>query len=246
MIALLVTAALADSGPFDQNHTQLATFLSGAVTEKGVDYAVLATRRPALDGYLAQVKAADPTSWTDAQKLALYVNAYNAYTLATILDSGPPASIQDLDAGKVWDTRRFTVAGQELTLNQIEHEHARKLADGRVHSVLNCASKGCPPLPPTPLTATNQATQLDEGVKRWARTNAFTLTGTDLKLSMVFDWYGDDFTKENHGDLAKVDGEAENAVWFLSRFTDDATKQKLLSGTLTVGWQPYDWTLNRK
>lgn len=246
MILLSAVAALAAPGAFDHSHPQLAAFLQGAVSETGVDYGLLATRRPTLDAWLAEVKTADPTGWTDAQKLAFYVDAYNAYTLATVLDAGPPASIRDLDGGKVWDTRRFGVAGESLTLNEIENGRVRKLGDGRVHGVLNCASKGCPPLPPTPLVAANQEAQLDEGVRRWVRTNAYVLEGTSLKLSMVFDWYGEDFARENHGDLANVDGEAENALWFLSRFADPATKQKLLSGTLSVGWQTYDWALNRR
>jgi hypothetical protein len=176
----------------------------------------------------------------------LYVNAYNAYTLATMLDGGPPASIRDLDGGKVWDTRKFVVAGESLTLNQIENDRVRKLGDGRIHAAVNCASKGCPPLPPKPLTATDQGAQLDEDARRWTRTNAFAISGSTVKLSMVFDWYGDDFTRENQGDIAGVDGEAENALWFLSKHADPATKQKLLSGTLTAGWQEYDWALNKK
>ena len=243
---VFVAAAWADSGPFDHQHAGLATFLKGAVSETGVDYAALKGRRGTLDAYLAQVKAADPSGFTPAQKLAFYVNAYNGYTLATVLDAGPPASIRDLDGGKVWDTRRFVVGGRELTLNQIENDEVRKLGDGRVHAVLNCASKGCPPLAPAPLTATGTEAQLDEAARRWARTNAWTLTGSELSLSMVFDWYGDDYAEENRGDLAKVEGEAENALWFLSRFVDEATKAKLLSGTLTVGFAPYDWSLNRK
>jgi hypothetical protein len=244
LLAVLHSPALA--APFDHAHPLLATFLNGAVSDTGVDYGALASRRATLDAYLAEVKTADPTGWSNEQKLAFYVDAYNAYTLATVLDAGPPASIRDLDGGKVWDTRKFAVGGQSLTLNEIEHGHVRKLGDGRVHAVLNCASRGCPPLPPTPLVPTAQGAQLDEGARRWARTNAFSLDGTKIALSMVFDWYGDDFTKESKGDLPNVDGRAENALWFLSRFVDPATKQKLLSGTLDVGWQNYDWALNRK
>lgn len=238
--------ARADGGAFDQSHAQLAAFLRGAVTDTGVDYGLLASRRGVLATYLSQVAAADTTAWSNAQKLALYVNAYNAYTLATMLDNGPPSSIQNLDGGKVWDVRTFAVAGQQMTLNDLENGHARKLADGRIHAALNCASKGCPPLAPTPLTATNQGAQLDEDARRWVRTNAFRLTGATIELSMIFDWYGGDFAAQNQGDIAGADGEGENALWFLSKYADDATKQKLTSGALTVAWQTYDWSVNKK
>ncbi len=230
--------------PFDHTHADLAPVLQGAVSERGVDYGLLATRRAALDAYLDRVGQADTAGWTDAQKLALYVNAYNAHTLALMLDAGPPASIMELDGGKVWDTRRFLVAGERLTLNELENARARKLADGRVHAVLNCASKGCPPLPPRPLAADGLEAQLDTAARRWASTNAFVVAEGRLQLSKVFDWYGEDFAKEVRGDLPNLEGDAEAAAWFLSRFVDEPTKAALTSGRLTATWAEYDWSLN--
>lgn len=246
LLAALTGFAFADGGTFDHTHAELAAFLSGAVSDAGVDYASLASRRARLDAYLTQVKTADLAGWSNAQKLALYVNAYNAYTLQTMLDNGPPKSIQDLDGGKVWDVRKFQVANSELTLNQMEHEHARKLADGRIHAAVNCAAKGCPPLPPKPLTADGQGAQLDEDARRWARVNGFRMEGDTVYVSMLFDWYADDFVKENQGDIPNVDGKGENALWFLSKFVDDATKAKFQSGSVTVAWNTYDWSLNKR
>ncbi|MBX2797841.1 MAG: DUF547 domain-containing protein [Myxococcales bacterium] len=244
-LALVAAHADDDSG-FDHSHARLATFLSGAVSAKGVDYGTLASRRSTLDAYVTQIREARTDGWSNAQKLALWVNAYNAYTLQLMLDNGPPSSIMNLDGGKVWDTRRFQVAGASVTLNDLEHQRARKIADGRVHAVVNCASKGCPPLPPSPLTPQGQSGQMDRATRTWAATNAFTLQGDTILLSKIFDWYGDDFTKENKGDIAGVEGKAENALWFLSRFVDAPTKSKLLSGTLSVDWQDYDWALNAR
>lgn len=244
---LAAPQALADDdGAFDHRHARLTAFLRGAVDAGGVDYGLLASRRDQLDAYLSRIQAADASGFSRSQRLALYVNAYNAYTLQLMLDSGPPRSIQELDGGKVWDTRTFLVAGQRLTLNQMEHEHARKLADGRVHAVVNCASRGCPPLPPVALTATGQPEQLDEAARTWASSNAFTLSGDTIALSKIFDWYGADFAAARQGDLAGVDGHAEAALWFLSSFVDEATKDKLLSGSLTARWQDYDWSINKR
>lgn len=243
---LFATLALSSALAFDHAHADLKTFLAGAVSPQGVDYGALAGRRDVLARYIEGVKTADVGGWSRAQKLSLYVNAYNAYTLQVMLDNGPPASIRDLDGGKVWTTRRFVVAGESLTLNDLEHERARPLSDGRVHAVVNCASKGCPPLPATPLTPDGQSAQLDRATRTWAATNAFTLSGTRIGLSSIFDWYAEDFTSANQGDLAGVDGKHENALWFLSRYVDDATRETLLSGTLTATWQPYDWSINRR
>lgn len=247
MLLLWISSALADGGSFDHAHARFAVVLKGAVSDAGVDYGLIATRRAALDEYLAMLADADLSSFTGPQKVAFWVNAYNALTIDLILDSGRPRSIQDLDGGKVWTTRQFQVAGERLTLDQIENQKARPLAgDGRVHSVLNCASKGCPPLPFTPLQGSTLQSQLDEGARRWARTNAFRIQGTNVALSNVFDWYGDDFARERKGDLPNVDGDAEAALWFLARFVDEPTKSLLTSGTLSATWAPYDWSLNQK
>ena len=180
------------------------------------------------------------------QQLALYVNAYNAHTLATVLDAMPLKSIMDLDGGKVWDTRTFPVGGRSLTLNQIEHEHIRKLGDGRIHAVVSCASRGCPALPPDPLRAQTCEAQLTSAARSWAGTNAFRVDGGTVYLSSIFDWYGEDLAPYAKGDLAKVDGKAEAALWFLSTVVGEKERVRLLSGELDAAWASYDWTLNRR
>lgn len=246
-IATAISGEPLEAGAFDHSHGTFATFLDGAVSASGVDYATLKGRSATLDAYLAEIAAVDASGFDSSQKLALYVNAYNANTLRTMLDTGPPASIRDLDGGKVWDARTFKVAGRDLTLNQMEHDNARKLADGRVHAAVNCASKGCPPLPPKPMKGSGVNAQLDAAANTWARTNAFVLDGNTIKLSKIFDWYADDFAKvPAERDLPNVEGKEEQALWFLAAHVDDATKARLLSGELTATWNDYDWSLNRR
>lgn len=233
--------------PFDHDHQVFADFLAGAVDARGVDYDLLAKRKDRLDTYLVQVAEAATGGMTDAQKLALYVNAYNAYTLKVVLEAGPPASIRDLDEGKVWDSRRFVVAGSELTLNEMEHGHARKLADGRVHAVVNCASRGCPPLPPQPLRPGSVDAQLTEAARRWVATNAVSVEADTVGFNKIFEWYADDFTSFHGGDLPGVDGPLENAAWFvLAHGAPEATAAGLRAGTWTATWAEYDWSLNRQ
>ncbi len=243
---ILLTTLAASAAAFDHDHAGLTRFLAGAVDPAGVDYGKLALRRDQLERYLESVATVDASGFTKPQRLALLVNAYNAYTLQLMLDEGPPESITDLDGGKVWDTRKFVVAGESLTLNEIEHGRARKLADGRIHAVVNCASKGCPPLPPRALSADGVDAQLDAATRVWTATNAYSWSGDTVRLSKIFDWYGEDFANEDRGDLPRLDGKQEDAVWFLSRYVDPSTKDRLLSGTIQADWQDYDWSLNRR
>ncbi len=238
----ILTSALA----FDHSHADLGAFLDGAVGAATVDYGALAKRSGKLDGYLKSIAEADDSKFSDAEKLALNVNAYNAYTLRTVLDALPLDSIMELDGGKVWDKRKFEVAGSDLTLNQMEHERVRKLADGRVHAVLNCAAKGCPPLREAPFLPIETEKQLNAAAAGWAATNAYRIEGSTIGLSQLFDWYADDFKSANKGDIPGLEGKAENAVWFLIPHLPDADAERLKKGDLSVVWVEYDWALNRK
>jgi hypothetical protein len=230
-------AAFAGDG-FDHEYAAFASFLSGAVSDSGVAYDTLAGRRELLDQHLSAIAAADVDSFSRAQKLAFYVNAYNGYTLKLILDERPK-SIRDLDGGDVWKVRKWAVAGGMLTLDQMEHTHARQLADGRVHAVVNCASKGCPPLPPKPLRASGLESQLDQAARRWVRTNAFVQDGGTVRLNKIFDWYATDFTKWATEDLAAADDKQDAAIGFLRAYGGEVAAE-------AVAWNPYDWSLNQR
>ena len=141
--------------------------LSTHVSLAGVDYQAIGPT--GLDPYLAQLAGADLSSASKAEKMAFWINAYNALTVDLISENQEISSIRDLDRGKVWDARKFTVAGQQLSLNDIEHGTLRPMGDARVHAALNCASKGCPPLPlkPHPHSNTSHCTspsRQDRGV----------------------------------------------------------------------------------
>ena len=229
---LFLPTAIAGAG-FDHTHATFDQVLSGAVKGVEVDYTDLGTRRELLDTYVRSLAEAPVATFSRDEALAFWINAYNALTLDLILDEGTPASIMDLDGGKVWDTRSFRVGGADLTLNQVEHERVRKLGDGRIHAAVNCASRGCPPLPPEPIRALTVDAQLTEAAGRWARTNAYSTPTGCVQLSKVFEWYASDF---GSGDAK------QNAVRFLVRYAP-ATRQAQLEGPVCE-WQPYDWALN--
>lgn len=250
MLAVWVVAsALADEPGFDGSFTRYLQVIAGAVDDRGqVDYATIGARRRELDAFLRDVAAAPVGSMSKAEKTAFWVNAYNALTLAVILDAGVPASIQDIDGGKVWTTRSFAVGGETLTLDVLENQRLRPLGDARVHAALVCAAKGCPPLAQRPFVAADLDASLDAAARRWVATTAWApdrAAGT-VGLSMIFDWYGEDFAAGRQGDLQRVDGDAEAALWFLSRYVSPEDRAWLVSGSVTTTWKPYDWSLNRR
>lgn len=160
-----------------------------------VDYAGLKADESKLDAYLDAIAKADLTKLDDDGKLALLINAYNAYTLKLILENYPGVeSIKDLD--NPWKSERYKVAGHTLSLDDIEHGLIRPLyKDSRIHFAVNCASVGCPPLAAEPYEGATIDKQLDQATKRTLGDERYARVENDkLKLTSVMNWYRTDLS----------------------------------------------------
>ena len=115
--------------------------------------------RRRLQGYIAHLEAVDPRPLARDEQMAYWINFYNALTVETVVEDYPVDSIKRIHDGIVplsgpWGDKRATVAGQRLTLDNMEHDILRALwRDPRIHYAVNCASLGCPNLAPTVFTA---------------------------------------------------------------------------------------------
>lgn len=244
ILLLIPLGVAADSG-----HEAFDALLTGHVASGKVDYAGIAAKGAALDAYIAGLGTASLTGRARAEQMAFWINAYNALTLDVVSDNLPLSSIKDLDGGKVWDTRRWTVAGLSVTLNDIEHKILRTMGDPRIHAAINCASKGCPPLRAGAFTAEGLDAQLDAAVRAWALGNGVAVSTDRVGLNSIFDWFGDDFTGA-YGpakfDIPGVEGKPEAALNFLMPHLAAETRQQLQAGGYVTYWSPYDWALNKK
>ncbi|MFT5479034.1 MAG: hypothetical protein ACI8Y8_004407 [Planctomycetota bacterium] len=235
---------------FDQHHTTFSHVLAHHVHGDRVDYAALLKERDGLDQYTAtleQVPRADFDRWSEDQRFAFWVNAYNAYTLQTVIDHYPVDSIRDIRKGftGVWDIKFIKLGGlsvtsskENISLNHIEHEILRKeFSDARVHAAVNCASIGCPPIAGAAFDAEHLDQQLTAQVHAWladpARTR-FDREGGRLELSKIFDWFGEDFKRDAGSVRAWVQRytTGEDATWLAST---DKVKIRHLD---------YSWKLN--
>lgn len=259
MLLALLFPALA----FDHSYGAYGAILSAHVANGKVDYAgIKAIPRsdgppwaagatppspvPPLDSVLAGFATTELSAFSESQRKAFYLNAYNALTLDLVADNYPLNSIRDLDGGKVWDTRRFTIAGTQLTLNQIENDKLRTLGDPRIHAAINCAAVSCPPLSSTPFVAAALDLQLDALTSAWAR--SIRSSSSAIQLSRIFDWFGVDFLAAygtSRFDIPNLSGKEEAALNFIAVY-DPARAPLLHSGALTVTFEEYNWALNRK
>lgn len=263
---LLALSSNAAGQRFD--HSALDTVLSRFVRDGRVDYAALQARRGALDGYLdelAAVSAEEFADWAEPEQIAYLINAYNAYTLATVIDhypirgSGffkkllspklfafPASSIRHIDG--VFDGIEHRVAGREMTLDDIEHETLRAHYDEpRIHFALVCAALSCPPLREEAYRGYRLDLQLDDQGERFLndpRLNRFDLARGQVFLSRIFDWFGEDF-EEYAGKIDyRGDEKISGVLSFVSRYLPQRVVSFLEEGDYDVEYESYDWTLN--
>lgn len=154
---------------------EYADVLSQLVTPAGlVRYDGLRTNksgvRDKLYRYVAQIGAASPENRpdlfpSDADKLAYWINAYNAICLYRVVQRGYPSNIiASVPPAAIFFTDRTPVGGKSYTLDGLEKQKVLSVGDPRVHFALNCASYSCPPLRREPFSGPQLDAQLaDQG-----------------------------------------------------------------------------------
>jgi len=232
----------------------LATVLNLYVDRGCVDYAALqANCQPLLrfNASLARVEPETYAQWSQAAQIAFWIDAYNALTLQVILAHYPTRSA--LVVPGAWTRFKFHLAGQELTLNAIEHEILRQqFNEPRIHMALVCASCGCPPLRSEPYTGDRLEAQLDDNTRTFLRDPAnFAIDRAQntVKLSAIFKWFGEDFVEtygNGAGDAIRTGySPAQGATLnFISRFLNPADQEFLAAGGYRLTYARYDWSLN--
>jgi len=243
-----------------------AAALKAYVDDQGmVNYRELKANSGQLDAFAAAVGNVDPKvyqGWGEAEKIAFWINAYNALTLEAIIRHYPIRSsfgrsliyprnsIRQIPG--VWTKLRFMVRGRQMTLDEIEHQVLRKeFAEPRIHTALVCAAMSCPPLRNEPYVGAGLAEQLDDQTRRFLRhPQKFRLDRENRRvyLSSIFKWFGEDFVR-SYGTEAKFAGygETQRALLnFISNYLDEADRKYLAGEKPRVRYLSYDWSLNEQ
>ncbi len=238
----------ANAAAFD--HSVFGTLLTTYVNDQGwVDYPGLQKERAKLDQYLTTLATANPSGFANnAERLAFWINAYNACTLADVLADvyGKAKSVREVKG--FFDGKKHKVAGAELTLDEIEKQ-GRDLQDPRLHFAVNCASTSCPKLQRFAFTGAELEEQLRKCALQFlsdmARGMNYDPSRNQVSLSPIFKWYAADFTRSNTV-VARVEAEASGAALLAaaSQYVPAEVAQFLREKKPTVQYFEYDWSLN--
>ena len=219
-------------------HEKWTTLLQKHVTEKGkVDYKGFKADKEKLDEYLAILSKQKPgKNWSRNEAIAFWINAYNAFTVKLIIDNYPVKSIKDLNpsvsvifVNTVWDKKFFSIGGDKMSLNNIEHNILRKMKEPRIHFSIVCASVSCPKLLNTAYEAATLDKQLNQAATAFlADASKNQVNKTHPKLSKIFDWFSGDFS---------INGKSK--IDFINQFT--ATK---IDNNAHISYLDYNWNLN--
>ena len=234
------------------------------VDEKGkVNYRELKENKKEMQVFLDKLEKLEPENyqtWSDEEKISLWINAYNALTLKAILDhyplkessfrtrKYPRNSIRQISG--VWDKIKFPVMGKKITLDHIEHKILRKeFKEARIHMALVCAARGCPPLRQEPYKAEMLNDQFDDQTRRFlSEQNNFLIDKKQrlVYLSSLFKWYGKDFIGSYEPTIGfkRHKRHVRAALHFISLYLQEEDRKFLEEASYSIKYLNYDWTLN--
>ena len=240
----------------------LKTFVN---EEAMVHYRRLKAQRQQLDTFvtsMGNLTSDTYNRWSEKEKIAFWLNAYNGLTLKAILDNYPIKSsflrsriyprnsIRQIQG--VWKKITFEVMGQRMTLDHIEHQILRaKFDEPGIHMAMVCAAMGCPPLRGEPYVGSRLDKQLDDQTRRFLGSPAkfkIDRSKNTVYLSPIFDWFAEDFVRKYgpERNIGRHDKKDSAVLNFVALHLAEPQEKYVLAGKFKIKYLKYDWSLNEQ
>ena len=231
------------------DYTGYNKLLNKYVKTKTVDYKGLKSEKDILLKFTRFLEEKSPDSHpgeftTDSDKLAYWLNAYNAFILTLIVENYPVESIKDINfiGFTVWLNKNL-IGGEKISFKSLEDDIIRsRFGDPRIHFAINCASASCPPLAASAYLPEQLDKQLNASAIFFINdsTNFFVdESNQTIYMSSIFDWYDDDFLTwlENEKGIEEPDLLDYIAIYIKSGVRDEWRGYD-------IEFFDYDWSLN--
>ncbi|HSB60236.1 MAG TPA: DUF547 domain-containing protein, partial [Vicinamibacteria bacterium] len=248
LLSLLATATLVPAAAAAEtfDHSAFDALLRAHVVDGKVDYDAFG-EAPSFPAYLDALARADLARLDEDERLAFWINVYNAYTIQLINRHQERDSIRNINKSLFgtkgpWREKLVKAAGEVHHLDNVEHDIIRKqFKEPRIHFALVCAALGCPDLRSEAYAGARLEAQLQEQSVRFLlrspdRNRVEPGTRTVYGSPIYASWYREDF------------GQTDAAIGrYLARFHPEGPeRQLLLSGSFKLVETDYDWTLNSR
>jgi hypothetical protein len=236
----------------------LDVILDSYVRDGFVYYRALKSDRSKLDGYINLIGNAAVDKLSRDERLAFWLNAYNAFVLRTVIDhypiqrrsaEYPPRSIRQIPGA--FERLPHRAAGRTLTLDQIEQTVLPEFHDPRAYLALGRGAVGGGRLRSEAYAPAELERQLTEVANECiSRSECVQIDREANKVvaSALFSWREKDFA-EAYADKAPSAfsnrSPIERAiVAFVQPKLLTIEKEFLAKNTFELKYRPFDWTLN--
>ena len=241
-------------------HRPIDQLLDLNVRDGLVYYRALRSERGQLDRYVGSlnVTAAAYGAWSRDEKVAFWVNAYNAIVLRTIINAYPiqgkagtyPAgSIRQIPGA--FEQAKHRLAGRTLTLDEIEKTVLPEFKDPRLYLALGRGAIGSGRLRSEAYTAARLEAQLasvqSEFVDDRAMLRIDRLTGR-MTLTPIISWREAEFIaaydKGAQGPHAQRSPIERAVIAFISPNLFRLEREFAAKNDFQVAFHEFDWRLN--
>lgn len=210
--------------------TKADSFFRTYVADGAVRYQALSENPQQLQDLVKEIAELDLSNKRVTPEFlkAFYINTYNLLVIKQVVDHYPIKGPMEVEG--FFDHIQHSVMGQNMTLNELEKQTLfYQFPDPRLHFVLVCAAKGCPPLAAYSYSPEELDLQLTERTSEVMNLDSFIrVKGEKVFISKIFDWYSEDFG-----------GSSKAKVGFINKY-----RKEKIDVNKAVGYYPYDWSLN--
>jgi hypothetical protein len=259
LLAFLVTAFPAAETPRDAaRRTNLDQILDLYVRDGWVYYRALKVERAKLDAYLAEAANAPVQTYGRDEKVAFWLNTYNALVLQTVIDHYPiqgraadyPAhSIRQIPGA--FERLPHRVGGRSVTLDAIEKTILPEFKDPRVYFALGRGAVGSGRLRSeayNPEALNGQLSAVAAECTSRPECVQVDREGEKLIASPIFSWREPEFSASYAGGAAPIfstRSPIERAVLaFVQPRLLTTEREALDKNTFRVEFGRFDWSLN--
>lgn len=239
--------------PFDQ-------MLDMYVRDGMVYYGAIRAERGRLDRYVASLNVPEATyeSWSQEQKMAFWLNAYNAFVLQTVANhypirgkskDYPSNSVRQIPGG--FEKTKHRAAGRSVTLDEIEKTILPDFKEPRLYLALGRGAVGSGRLRSESFSGANLSRQLDAVAADFLRHREMVNIDRDantISLTPIVSWREAEFVAKydtgESGPFAQRSPIERAMLAFITPHLLPLEKELLRANQFRVTFHDFDWRLN--